>query len=144
MNNKPWEGFEGYLEEQAVSGKDIHIITGSYGEQARLSSKEIQIPDYFWKIALILKQPGLNLSEIQAADVKNVIAIEMSNAEFISGEDPNSHRDKWKENTKTIEYIEEKTSLIFFSQLPERLAEELKEYQVRFSNDNHKNPIPFI
>jgi DNA/RNA endonuclease G (NUC1) len=140
MNSEPWEEFETYLkEQQAKKGKDVHIITGSYGEQKRISSKEIRVPAYFWKVALILKQPGFNLSEIQAKDIENVIAVRMSNKRFEVGQTPVVFN--WKERTETIEFIEAETNLNLFGQLPNQLAKELKEYKVAF--DSNGNPISF-
>jgi DNA/RNA endonuclease G (NUC1) len=139
VNNQIWKGFEKYLkEEQAEKGKDVHIITGSYGEQDWLPGQEIQVPSYFWKVALILKRPGLNLSEIRAEDIENVIAVQMPNS---GSEVPSGITEKnWIDWIETVEFIESKTNLNFLSQLPDRLAEELKTYRVRLNGDR---PIPF-
>lgn len=137
VNEGSWKGFEDYLkEQQAEQGKDIHIIAGSYGGQEQISSKEIRVPKYFWKVALILKQPGLNLAEIQAEDIENVIAVRMPNYPPID-EDPT----KWKNRIRTVEFIEERTGVNFFGRLPEGLADDLKEYRVQF--DSQGNPKSF-
>jgi endonuclease G len=141
VNGGSWEGFETYLQEEANQGKDIHIIAGSYEEHERISSKEIRVPKYFWKVALILKQPGLNLAEIQAEDIENVIAVRMPNQKPEGSPPVDEDPTKWKTRIRTVEFIEERTGVNFFGRLPEGLADELKEYRVQF--DSQGNPKSF-
>ncbi|MFP4220527.1 MAG: DNA/RNA non-specific endonuclease [Phormidium sp.] len=123
VNEGIWDEFEKYLQEQANLEKDVHIITGSYGEQEQISDKEIRVPKCFWKVALILNKPGLNLSEIQAEDIENVIAIRMPNTR----EDLQQETTTWQDWTQTVEFIEDQTNLIFFNRLPNQLASNLKK-----------------
>jgi DNA/RNA endonuclease G (NUC1) len=138
VNEGIWNKFEEYLQEQANLEKDVHIITGSYGEQEQISDKEIRVPKYFWKVALILNKPGLNLAEIQAEDIENVIAVRMPNTR----EDLPQETTTWQDWTRTVEFIEDQTNLIFFNRLPNQLASNLKKYEVKFKNKKGEKPNP--
>ncbi len=84
-NAGPWEGFENFLNAQAQSGKEIYIMAGPqwgptvhtlHGEGATLN--KVQIPDFTWKVAVILNG-GQGIADVHSSRDLQVLAVKMPN-----------------------------------------------------------------
>jgi DNA/RNA endonuclease G (NUC1) len=76
--NTAWRNFETYTQGTLVnlSGKELYIIAGGYGTVDALSSVtvgRINIPEYTWKVALVMDRPGMDIQDISKNT--NVIAL---------------------------------------------------------------------
>ncbi len=84
-NAGPWEGFENFLNAQAQSGKEIYTVAGPqwgptvhtlHGSGA--SPNKVQIPDFTWKVAVILNG-GQGLADVHSSHDLQVLAVMMPN-----------------------------------------------------------------
>lgn len=89
--DSPWNAFEEHLQNLAKQGKEIHVLAGSIKspEPPLLETDQpltgIEIPNHTWKLAVVLKEPGLNANEIQkdnAGLIEDVIAVIVPNIEL--------------------------------------------------------------
>lgn len=116
MNAGPWQYLEEYCRSQAQSGMDVYIICGhGFRDQnfKRIGRTEIAVPDFGWKIAVIVPVGGV----ITAA--ARVVAVEMPNISTIS-------KERWQGFVTTPEKIERDTNLKFFTALPAPVAAALR------------------
>jgi endonuclease G len=112
-NQGPWENFESYCRTLAQSqGDELYIICGPRGfaKGQRITSGNVTLPAYVWKIAVVLPdQSGDDLARVNAST--RVIAIDMPNIAGIKSADWHSYR-------VSVAAIEAGTGLHFFSSLP--------------------------
>ena len=117
MNAGPWQYLEEYCRSQAREGNDIYIVCGHGFRDRnfkRIGRAGVAVPDFGWKIAVIVPQGGAITAEARA------VAVEMPNISTIS-------RRKWQEFMKTPAQIEQDTGLKFFTSLPPSVAAALRQ-----------------
>ncbi|MDX1932318.1 MAG: DNA/RNA non-specific endonuclease [Capsulimonadales bacterium] len=121
MNAGPWEKLESYCRELAESGNELYIVCGHgfKGDRRRtFGPKRIAIPDFGWKIAVVLpERDGDDRERIERNT--RVIAIMVPNVKGIS-------KQKWAKYIVTVGEIEQATGLRFFDALPPDVADALK------------------
>ena len=80
-----WYNFEKFTQNLAYNGQEVYVIAGGYGstvtaqaqsnvipmpdpetDPAILTTQEIQIPGWTWKVALALDRPGQSIEELTA------------------------------------------------------------------------------
>ena len=109
-NQGPWAQFENYLRD--LSSDEKYIIAGGYGSKGNTEKGgNVNIPEYTWKVVLVLPKGENDLSRVTSST--RTIAIWMENSSSI---DKGS---SWKIYRKSIDFIEEKTKFDFFSELPD-------------------------
>ncbi|HXV18281.1 MAG TPA: DNA/RNA non-specific endonuclease, partial [Gemmatimonadaceae bacterium] len=82
LNQGPWAAMENYLGDLArFSNKEVYIIAGVAGNKGTLKNEgKIVIPEYTWKVALILPRDE-GLADVHSyADVQVVAAVMPNNA----------------------------------------------------------------
>lgn len=117
LNRHVWEKLESYSRGLVEEGDELYIIAGGRGEQDRIANGKVSVPTHCWKIVLALPEGRNDLSRID--ENTRVIAVDMPNDEGIE-EDP------WRKYLTTVNDIEMKTNLHFFTALPQPLQEVLK------------------
>lgn len=82
MNAGPWEGLESYSRQLAQDGNELYILCGHGFESkdptraARIGRNAIAVPDFGWKIVLVLPEKrGNDLARIRAET--RVIAVKI-------------------------------------------------------------------
>jgi len=125
-NQGPWLDFEIHLNDQArIFGREVYVIQGGeYGPAPGSLKNEgrVLIPDWTWKIAVILPA-GAGLSSIDSYDDAQVIAVRMPN--LTTPGHPASaigHRtDPWENFQVTVDQIEAATGYDFLAALPDQI-----------------------
>ena len=82
LNQGPWAAMENYLGDLArFSNKEVYIIAGVAGNKGTLKNEgKVVIPDYTWKVALILTRDE-GLADVHSySDVQVVAAVMPNNA----------------------------------------------------------------
>jgi endonuclease G, mitochondrial len=140
MNGGPWSGLEDYCRKLTEEGNELYIICGhgfdNMGKKPkRIGSKKIAVPDFGWKIVVVLPEKrGDDLARIDAET--RVIAVLMPNRENISGQ-------PWDSYLTTVADIEEVTGMTFFEPLPAALAKTLKQKRDEGVNSFAEGPSGF-
>lgn len=120
-NTGPWLKFENYTNDLArQQGKEIYVIAGgeySANPQTLKGEGKIAIPEYTWKIAVIM-DGGKRLADIRSTADLKVIAVRMPNtladAAAILGK-------PWQDFEITVNAIEAATGYNFLDKLPDTI-----------------------
>lgn len=123
LNRGPWEKLEGYLRTLVTRGSDVYIYAGVYGDSGKLKNK-VTIPSNVWKIAVAVPT-GSDISAVN--ENARVIAVDMPNVKAIKNAD-------WQTYRTTVQNIEQKAGLNFFSTLPPNVQTALKTKTDNISN----------
>ncbi|AXT59440.1 DNA/RNA non-specific endonuclease [Aquimarina sp. AD10] len=115
-NTRPWVGLERYLRTLVNNGNEIHIIsgvsgtggTGSNGFRTTLSNGRINVPDSFWKVALVLRNGSNDINRVTTST--RIIAINVPNDQNVSSD--------WRQYTTTVDAIESLTGYDLFENIP--------------------------
>jgi DNA/RNA endonuclease G (NUC1) len=130
-NEGVWANFETYCRSLAQAGNELLIICGPSGFGVnRIPSGKAVIPDYTWKIAVVVPLgSGTALSRI--TNSTRVVAIKIPNNNSVSS--------TWQNYITSGSVIENDTGFTFFTALPANVASAL-----RSEVDGQTNPPPVI
>jgi DNA/RNA endonuclease G (NUC1)/PKD repeat protein len=130
-NQGPWSKFENYLNDLArgtaadPTKHEIYVIAGGlYGSNPGSLKEEgkVFIPDYTWKIAVIMAE-GKGLSDVHSTADLQVIAVEMPNLTTPGG--PASsvgiRNNAWEQYQVNVDQVEQETGYDFLSNLPAQI-----------------------
>ena len=128
-NQGPWSKFENYLNDRArgvgESPKEVYVIAGGvYAPTPGTLKSEgkVAIPDYTWKVAVILPA-GKGLADIQTASDLEVIAVEMPNLTTpgVPGSSFGIRNNPWEQYKTTVDAIETRSGYDLLSKLQDPL-----------------------
>jgi DNA/RNA endonuclease G (NUC1) len=114
LNEGPWAILEDTLGDIAQTGtKEVYITVGPAGSKGTVKNEgKITIPEYTWKIALIMPR-GHGVADVHDYRDVQVIAVIMPNVPGIKNAD-------WHQYVTTISAIEQLTGYTFLSALSSR------------------------
>ncbi|HEV7993211.1 MAG TPA: DNA/RNA non-specific endonuclease, partial [Gemmatimonadaceae bacterium] len=123
-NQGPWSKLENELNDSVrTGGKEIYVIAGGIFAPTPPTLKnegKVAVPDYTWKIAVLLKA-GQGLADVHSAADVQVIAIKMPNLVGVTG--PASatgiRNVPWQTYLTTVDQIEHETGYDFLAALPD-------------------------
>ena len=140
-NQGPWEQFEIFTNNLAQnSGKEIYIYAGGIYSSTPGTLKnegKVQIPDYTWKIAVILNA-GQGIADVHSLADIQVIAVKMPNL-GIAGSPASAigiRNTPWQNFLTTVDDIEARTGYDFLAPLPDQIEIPLEA--------NDQPPIPAV
>lgn len=128
-NQGPWSKFENYLNDRArgvgESAKEVYVIAGGvYAPTPGTLKNEgkVAIPDYTWKVAVILPA-GKGLADIQTASDLEVIAVEMPNLTTpgVPASSFGIRNNPWELYKTTVDAIEARSGYDLLSKLRDPL-----------------------
>ena len=113
LNQGPWANMENFLGDLArFSNKEVYIIAGVAGNKGTLKNEgTIVIPEYTWKVALILPRDQ-GLSSVDSYDDVEVIAAVMPNIPGIRNVD-------WHTYETTVDSVEALSGYDLLALLPD-------------------------
>ena len=130
-NQGVWANFEDYCRTLAQSGNELLIICGPSGFGVnRIPSGKAVIPDYTWKIAVVVP-PGSGTALSRITTTNRVISIKIPNNNSVSS--------TWQNYITSASQIEIDTGFTFFTALPANVASVLRN-----EVDGQTNPPPVI
>jgi DNA/RNA endonuclease G (NUC1) len=130
-NQGPWSQFENYLNNRArgvgESPKEIYVIAGGYYSASPATLKgelHVAIPDYTWKIAVVLPA-GEGLADVHSAADLEVIAVQMPNltTPSVPASSVGIRNKPWDEYKTTVHKIEAETGYDFLNRLPRNIQQ---------------------
>lgn len=112
-NQGPWASLENYLRSLVGQGKELYIISGTYGiggtgsngTRYTIANGKVQVPNRVWKIAVV-NNPGAGASGVTTST--RVISVDMPNSQGIRNND-------WRTYRVSVDSIEVKTGFNFLS-----------------------------
>src|ERR1051325_9644669 len=122
-NQGPWAAFENYLRSIVTSpqNNELYIVSGPFGvggsgsnggTTTTIASGHVSVPQYTWKVVLVIPIGDNDVSRVTAAT--RTIAILMPNQQGI-------RNDPWQNYLTTVDHIEELTGYNFFSNVPDAI-----------------------
>jgi len=122
-NQGPWAAFENYLRSIVTSpqNNELYIVSGPLGVGGsgsnggttnNLAGGHVTVPQYTWKVVLVIPIGDNDLSRVTAAT--RTIAILMPNTQGI-------RNDPWENYLTTVDHVEELTGYNFFSNVPDAI-----------------------
>lgn len=114
-NQGPWNDFENYCRSLANSGQEVYIITGPVGNIGTIAAGRVVIPQYTWKVVLILPNGTNDLSRVTRAT--RAFGIIVPNFAPVVSSTP------WENYRVTVDAVEAKTGYNFFSAVPKNTQE---------------------
>jgi endonuclease G len=117
-NQGAWEDFESYLRTLAQSGQEIYIVAGVYGNIGTIAGGRIVVPQYTWKVALVLPNGANDLQRI----TKGTRTIGIITPNF----PPLNINATWREFRVSVNEVENLTGYNFFSNVP-KITQEIIE-----------------
>jgi endonuclease G len=113
-NQITWANLENYCRNLVDAGNELYIIsgpwgqggTGSNGTKSTISSKNIVVPAYVWKIIVVLPVGSNDVTRISSST--RVIAVWMPNTQTVNSQ-------SWGYYRTTVDYLESKTGYDFLS-----------------------------
>ena len=103
-NRNTWGNLEDYSMKLAEEGKELYIIAGGFGDKGKLKNL-VTIPQYTWKIIVVLDRPGLGLKDVNVNT--RVIAVNIPNDEQLDN--------NWRLFRTSVDKLEELTAYDFLS-----------------------------
>jgi DNA/RNA endonuclease G (NUC1)/uncharacterized protein YjdB len=115
-NQVSWYAFESYNNTLARQhGRELYVVAGgeySASPQTLNGAGRVQIPEFTWKIAVIM-DAGQGLADVRTPDDLEVIAIRMPNLVETA-----QNTSAWQNFTTTVASIQEATGYEFLTALP--------------------------
>jgi len=124
-NQGPWGDLENYCRTLVAQGNELYILAGgsgvggvgSRGRSDTVGRGRVTVPEYTWKIVLVLDRPITSATEVQEGD--RVIAVILPNLDGIRSND-------WQQYRQSVDQIEQLTGYDFFTALPDDLETRLE------------------
>ena len=116
-NQGPWVELENHSRELVREGNELYIIAGPHGSQGSLANGKVQIPEYTWKVVVVLPEGSNDLQRINAQT--DVIAILMPNQQGIRNR-------SWRDFNTSVDAIESLTGLDLLAALPDAVEARLE------------------
>ncbi len=133
-NQGPWSKFENYLNDRArgvgESPKEIYVMAGGYYAASPATLKgegHVAIPDYTWKIAVVLPK-GEGLADVHSAGDLEVIAVQMPNlvTTGVPASSVGIRNNPWEDYKTTVHKIEAETGYDFLNKLPRDIQQAIE------------------
>ncbi len=114
-NQGPWEDFESYCRTLAGQGNEIYIVTGPVGNVGTVAGGRVVVPQYTWKVALILPN-GTN-------DLQRITRSTRTIGLIVPNFPPVNINALWREYRVSVNAVENLTGYNFFSNVPKNTQE---------------------
>jgi endonuclease G len=108
-NEGPWEDLESYSRTLAAQGNELYIFDGPVGNQGTIANGRIVVPQYTWKVVLVLPNGSNDLARI--GKTTRVFGIIVPNFPPVNMQAP------WRNFRVTVDQVELLTGYDFFSQV---------------------------
>lgn len=121
-NQGPWNDFENYCRSLANSGNEVYIFTGPVGNIGTIASGRIVVPQYTWKVVMVMTNGSDDLGRVTRAT--RAFGIVVPNFAPISS-------NQWRNYRVTVDAVEALTGLNFFSNVPKNTQELIEKRRDR-------------
>jgi len=109
-NQGPWEDLESYCRTLAQQGNELYIIDGPVGNIGTIAGGKIVVPQYTWKVVLVLPNGANDLHRISKGT--RAFGIIVPNFPPVDMQAP------WRNFRVTVDQVEQLTGYNFFANVP--------------------------
>ncbi|MEM7759889.1 MAG: DNA/RNA non-specific endonuclease [Cyanobacteria bacterium P01_A01_bin.40] len=114
-NREVWRELEEYSRDLVAQGKELYVVAGGNGIAEKIAQSKVVVPEYTWKVILILDRP----SEELTIDNTETLAVWIPNTEEVLNTD-------WQDYIVSVDEVEKKTGYNFFAVVPQKLQRQLE------------------
>lgn len=114
-NQGPWNDFENYTRSLADQGNEIYIYSGVHGNIGTIASGRVVVPQYTWKVVLVLPNGSNDLQRIGKGT--RAFGIIVPNFPPLSSSAP------WRNFRVAVDAVEVMTGHDFFTAIPKNTQE---------------------
>ncbi|MDM7921548.1 MAG: DNA/RNA non-specific endonuclease [Pyrinomonadaceae bacterium] len=114
-NQGPWNDFENYTRTLAGQGNEIYIFSGVHGSIGTIASGQIVVPQYTWKVVLVLPNGQDDLQRVGKGT--RAFGIIVPNFPPLNQSSP------WRNFRVTVDAVEALTGHDFFTAVPKNTQE---------------------
>jgi len=114
-NQGPWEDLESYCRLLASQGNELYIFDGPYGSQGTIAAGKIVVPQYTWKVVLVLPNG--------ADDIHRITKATRAFGVIVPNFGPVDINAPWRSFRVTVNQVENLTGYDFFNQIPKNTQE---------------------
>ncbi|PQA52999.1 DNA/RNA non-specific endonuclease [Siphonobacter curvatus] len=126
LNRGVWNDLEEYCRTKVKLGYEAYIYagghqeggTGSNGTANTIANGKISVPQFCWKVVLIMPEGTDDLKRIASEKVE-VIAVLIPNSQDVAGTG-------WRRWQLTVRQLEQVAKLNFFSELPQAVQDKIE------------------
>lgn len=122
-NQGPWEDFESYCRTLASQGNELYIFSGPVGSLGTIAQGRVTIPEYTWKVVLVLPNGDNDVSRVTKAT--RTIGIIVPNFGPLDINAP------WRNFRVSVDQVERLTGYDFFNVLPKLTQETIERRKDR-------------
>ncbi|MGF1587842.1 MAG: DNA/RNA non-specific endonuclease [Pleurocapsa sp.] len=115
-NREVWRELEEYSRSLVFQGKQLYVVAGGNNIAKKIAKSQVVVPEYTWKVILILDQPNVEITEENV----ETIAVLIPNSEQVR----NTY---WQEYIVSVDEIEQKTGYNFFSKIPQGIQQKIEQ-----------------
>lgn len=114
-NQGAWEDFETYCRTLATQGNEVYIFSGPLGNIGTIAQGRIVVPQYTWKVVLILPNGNNDLERVNKGT--RTIGLIVPNFPPLNINAP------WRQFRVTVDSVEALTGYDFFNNIPKNTQE---------------------
>jgi len=115
-NREVWRELEEYTRDLVFQGKELYLVAGGTGTAKKIAKSKINVPEFTWKVILVLEQPQAEIT----FDNAYTIAVWIPNSEKVSNT-------SWRDYLVSLDEVEKKTGYNFFSLLPKSVQKKIEK-----------------
>jgi endonuclease G, mitochondrial len=114
-NREVWRELEEYSRDLVFQGHELYIVAGGEGKSEKIAKSQVTVPEYTWKVILVLDKPGAKITE-----QTRTIAVWIPNSEKVRDTD-------WRDYIVSVDDLEKKTGYDFFRSIPLKIQNRIEE-----------------
>ena len=118
-NREVWRELEEYSRQLAYRGKELYIVAGGQGIERKIAQSRVVVPEYTWKVILILDPDEITAQNAQT------IAVWMPNSEDVRNTD-------WQDYIVSVDRVEKETGYNFFADLPSKVQRKIEQVEYSY------------
>ena len=122
-NQGAWADFENYCRTLANAGQEIYIVSGVHGSIGTISAGRVVVPQYTWKVALVIPNGANDLQRVTKGT--RTIGIVVPNFP------PLNINAAWRDFRVSVNEVENLTGYNFFSNVPKNTQEMIERRKDR-------------
>ena len=121
-NREAWRELEEYSRDLVFQGNELYLVAGGKGTAKKIARSKITVPEFTWKVILVLEQPKAEIN----ADNSYTIAVWIPNSKQVANTD-------WRDYLVSIDEVEKKTGYNFFDQVPKPIQKKIEKLVYSYS-----------
>lgn len=115
-NREVWRELEEYSRSLVAQGKTLYLVAGGHGIAKKIGESRVVVPEYTWKVILILSAPDTKITTENAS----TIAVWIPNSQQVRNTD-------WRDYIVSVDKVEKRTGYNFFAEISRDIQREIEK-----------------